>query len=103
MYETLERRSYSRFRRVLQASFAFLFVLFAGFQSLAVVAFGPGVQSNVLDALPHNLAGNLSRAGMFVVILGVYPLTLIPMVAPIRNAAVGGPAAASFAKVALVL
>ena len=39
-----------RFRRVLTVSFSFLFVLFVGFQTLALIAFGPLVDSNILRA-----------------------------------------------------
>ena len=46
MYETLERRSVARFRVVVFVGFAFLFLLFVSFQSVALYAFGPDVPRN---------------------------------------------------------
>ena len=48
----------AKFRRVLRASFLGLFVLFVGFQTLALLAFGPSVHSNVLRA-PRGIAARV--------------------------------------------
>merc|ERR1712176_1614361 len=84
MYESLDRRSVPRFRRIIIVSFSLLFLLFVGFQTIALLVFGPGVSSNVLDALPQDAAGYVARIGMVVVIVGVYPIMVYPMISPIR-------------------
>jgi len=101
MYQSMRNRSVARFRRVLTVSFSFLFVLFVGFQTLALVAFGPLVDSNVLRNLPNDLAGSLARLGMIGAVLGVYPIMIAPMVAPVRNAK--GSSLANWATLAIVL
>jgi len=85
MYKQLERRSPARFQRILVISFSFLFILFAGFACLAVMAIGPDVQSNVLLDLPKNGFGHLARLGMVVVVISVYPMMVAPMVEPLRG------------------
>jgi amino acid permease len=101
MYQSMRNRSVARFRRVLTVSFSFLFVLFVGFQTLALVAFGPFVQSNVLRNLPDDFAGSLARLGMIGAVLGVYPIMIAPMVAPVRSAKGNG--LANWATLAIVL
>jgi len=103
MYENLERRSVARFRYVQIASFTCLTFLFVAFQTVAVFAFGKEVESNVLLGLPDIPASNAARCGMFVVVLGVYPINLTPMVAPVRNASRGGKAMANAATMCIVL
>jgi amino acid permease len=100
MYQSMRNRSVARFRRVLTVSFSFLFVLFVGFQTLALVAFGPLVDSNVLRNLPDNLAGSLARLGKIGAVLGVYPIMIAPMVAPVRSAK--GDGLANWATLAIV-
>ena len=68
MYETLERRSVSRFRTVVYTSFGFLFLLFTGFQTVALSTFGPNVPQDVLSILPGDALGNAVRYGR----LGVF-------------------------------
>jgi len=103
MYETLERRSVTRFRTVVYTSFGFLFVLFTGFQTVALYTFGPNVPQDVLSVLPGNALGNAVRYGMIVMVLGVYPLNVMPMVAPVRNAEWGGKFAANAATFGIVV
>lgn len=85
MYRDLEDRSPEKFRSLLMKSFIFLFFLFSTFASLAFLAFGPMVQSNVLRDLPMNFSGNAARIGMLIVVLGVYPIMLMPMTAPLQT------------------
>lgn len=85
MYESLEDRSLPKFRRILFISFGFLFLLFVGFQTLALMVYGPDVSDNILNALPQTAASNVARLGMVGVVLGVYPIMLMPMIAPLRN------------------
>jgi len=85
MYGQLEGRSPRKFQGVLVTSFSVLFAIFAGFSAIAYMTFGPGVHGNVLVDLPHNLFGNLARFAASASVLGVFPLILMPMIAPIQN------------------
>merc|ERR1719253_216815 len=84
-YQELEDRSVAKFRTILKKAFAFLFFLFAGFLYMSLVAFGEGVFSNVLENFPNGLLGSMAQIGMVGVALSVYPLMLMPMVAPIKT------------------
>jgi len=102
MYETLEYRSVARFRTVIFTAFGFLFLLFVGFQTAALYAFGPYVPQDLLASLPHDVAGNTVRFGMIGMVLGVYPLMVMPMVAPIRNVEWGGKSMAKWVTLGIV-
>lgn len=84
-YEELADRSVDKFRSILKKAFIFLFFLFAGFLYMSLLAFGEGVNSNVLANFPSGLWGALAQIGMAGVALSVYPLMLMPMVAPVRT------------------
>merc|ERR1719333_2087834 len=84
MYGQLEDRSPRRFLGVLVAGFSVLFAIFAGFSVVAYMTFGPGVHGNVLVDLPHNIWGNLARFAASLSVLGVFPLIMMPMMAPIE-------------------
>lgn len=85
MYEELEDRTPKRFRLAITVSFSFLFVIFVGFASLGYLIYGEHVAGNILDDLPHSFAGNAARAGMLIVVMGVYPIIIQSMLAPIRE------------------
>eukprot|EP00746_Dinoflagellata_sp_MGD_P009679 gnl/MRDRNA2_/MRDRNA2_119754_c0_seq1.p1 gnl/MRDRNA2_/MRDRNA2_119754_c0~~gnl/MRDRNA2_/MRDRNA2_119754_c0_seq1.p1 ORF type:complete len:443 (-),score=68.62 gnl/MRDRNA2_/MRDRNA2_119754_c0_seq1:251-1579(-) len=85
MYEKLEDRSPRKFQGIVITSFSGLFGIFAGFASIAYMTFGPGVHGNVLLDLPHNHWGNLARIASSLSVMGVFPLVLMPMIAPIKN------------------
>merc|ERR1712032_485590 len=85
MYESLEDRSVPRFRKIVVRSFSAAFVLFSGFFVAGILAFGVGVKYDILSSLPKDVFGNAARVGMLVVVLGVYPLMLMPMVQPLKN------------------
>merc|ERR1711920_806289 len=84
-YTSLERRSIPRFRRTLIIALTFVFLLFVGFQTISLIAFGVRVDSNILNALPSTAYASVARISMLLVVMGVCPLILAPMVAPIRN------------------
>lgn len=84
-YEELEDRSVPKFCLIMKKSFTFLFCLFSGFLFMSLLAFGEGVNSNVLVNLPDGLVGTLAQLGMGGVVLTVYPLMLMPMVAPVKT------------------
>jgi len=86
MYEQLERRSVKRFVGCVAVAFCFVAGLFIAFSYVAYASYGPGVSSNVLDDLPQSALGQTARVGMAVAVLGVYPLLLTSMIAPIRHA-----------------
>eukprot|EP00928_Gymnodinium_smaydae_P061916 TRINITY_DN45887_c0_g1_i1.p1 TRINITY_DN45887_c0_g1~~TRINITY_DN45887_c0_g1_i1.p1 ORF type:complete len:505 (+),score=4.03 TRINITY_DN45887_c0_g1_i1:54-1517(+) len=85
MYEELELRTPREFEKSVTHAFAILFLLFAIFSTTAYFLFGPNVSSNVLQNLPVNLWTSLAQLGMVVAVVGVYPILLMPMVAPVRH------------------
>lgn len=85
MYEELEARSPRRFAFCLTVSFLFVFFLFSSFSCAALLAFGSGVSSNVLNDLPPGVAGSAARLLIGLSVLGVYPIYLNCMVAPLRH------------------
>lgn len=85
MYEELENRSPRRFSIAVGSAFGFLAVLFAAFSAVAYGLFGPTVNSNVMEELPHDLLGGVARVGMVLVMLAVFPIMMMSMVAPVRH------------------
>jgi len=85
MYEELENRSPRRFGIAVGSAFGFLAILFAAFSAVAYTVFGPTVNSNVMEQLPHDILGSAARVGMTLVMLAVFPIMFISMVAPVRN------------------
>mmetsp|Transcript_71626 Transcript_71626/g.142145 ORF Transcript_71626/g.142145 Transcript_71626/m.142145 type:complete len:479 (-) Transcript_71626:13-1449(-) len=85
MYEVLENRSPRKFIHIVMLAFGILSVLLSLFCLVAYLAVGGNVQGNVLLDLPHTMWNSVSRAGIIVVILAVYPIMLMPMVAPLRS------------------
>merc|ERR1712113_1342396 len=70
-YEELEDRSVPKFRMIIIKSFTFLFFLFGGFFYMSLIAFGEGVDSNVLKNLPAGILGTIAQVGMAGVVLTV--------------------------------
>jgi len=103
MYEDLERRSVARFRQILMAAFILVFFLFVGFQSITLLTFGSYLPSNILGSLPTSMSGYAARFGMALAVMGVYPLMVMPMVAPIQHAKSGGRTIANLVTVAIVI
>eukprot|EP00929_Paragymnodinium_shiwhaense_P019394 TRINITY_DN13240_c0_g1_i2.p1 TRINITY_DN13240_c0_g1~~TRINITY_DN13240_c0_g1_i2.p1 ORF type:complete len:403 (+),score=74.22 TRINITY_DN13240_c0_g1_i2:64-1272(+) len=85
MYEAFENRTPERFGRVLVWSFGSLAVLLSVFSAFAYLVVGHTVSGNVLEDLPRGTWGNLTQAGMIIVIFAVYPIFLMPMIAPLRT------------------
>mmetsp|Transcript_127096 Transcript_127096/g.247686 ORF Transcript_127096/g.247686 Transcript_127096/m.247686 type:complete len:494 (+) Transcript_127096:69-1550(+) len=85
MYEVLENRSPRRFLRVLLVSFGCLSLLLSIFCLVAYLAIGNTVEGNMLKSLPETTWNAVSRGGVILVILAVYPIFLLPMVAPLRS------------------
>jgi len=85
MYGQLEDRSPRKFQGIVITAFSGLFGIFAGFSAIAYLTFGAGVHGNVLLDLPHDHWGNLARVASSLSVMGVFPLVLLPMIAPIQN------------------
>lgn len=85
MYQQLENRTPQKFQSIVVTAFSMLFAIFGGFSAIAYLTFGPDVHGNVLIDLPHTPWGNLARIASSLSVMGVFPLVLMPMVAPIKN------------------
>jgi len=88
MYEELENRTPRKFFRVLALSFGTLAVVFSGLASVGYLLFGPGVQSNILLNVSKEKYGvwaDVAQVGTIFVVAAIYPIMVIPMVAPFRN------------------
>lgn len=85
MYQQLEDRSPKKFTGIVTIAFSCLFFIFAGFAVMAYLVFGPGVHGNILLDLPHTPWGNAARLGAALSVIAVYPIQLMPMIAPIEN------------------
>jgi len=85
MYQQLQDRTPAKFQHCVVVSFTFLFVFTMLFGAAAYMVFGTGTLSNILKNFPRDFAADIARVGMCLVILGVYPIMLSPMVAPIRT------------------
>ncbi|CAJ1339769.1 unnamed protein product [Effrenium voratum] len=85
MYEQMEQRSPRKFAICLGYSFSFVALLFVTFSCVAYFVLGPKVSSNVLLDLPPGPFGDLARVAMAVAVVGVYPILLSSMVAPIKH------------------
>lgn len=84
MYEQLEDRSPAKFQKCVLAAFLFLFVFTMLFGACAYMIYGVETQSNVLKNFESHWAADVARIGMCLVVLGVYPIILAPMIAPVR-------------------
>jgi len=82
MYKELERKSPERFMYCLGTSYVFLYIVFALVMVCGYAAFGPHVESNLLDAMPIDAWAQAARFSMILCLLGCYPLNVKPMIAP---------------------
>jgi amino acid permease len=85
MYGELKDRSPKKMRHITAVSFCILFLIFVAFALVGQLVYGSGVSSNVLRNLPDNAWGTGAQAAMILAIACVYPIMLMPMVAPVRN------------------
>lgn len=92
MYKEMEDRRPAAFGKALAIAFTFLFVLFSLFAIIGYMCFGPNVNSDVLSNYPSihdphktslNIPSNIAKVGMVAVVLGVYPLMMLPMKTPV--------------------
>ena len=82
LYADMENPSPKKFRRAVNVAFAAVGFLFVAFAVIADVAYGNEIESNVLLNIKSGGWGVVAQIGMIAVMLGVYPLMLMPMVAP---------------------
>lgn len=85
MYEELENRTPEKFNRIIVVAFSALFILFSLFSVAGQTLYGLGVASNILKNLPQNAGGLVAQCGAVVAMAGVFPIMLMPMVAPVRS------------------
>jgi len=85
MYKELEDRSPRQFFWVLVVSFCSLGAFFCVFAVAGYVVFGPGVQPNIISDLPRSAVADAARIGIVAVVAAVYPIMVIPMLAPVQN------------------
>lgn len=85
MYKQLEHRSPQKFSSILKTAFFWIFLLFASFSIVAYLVFGSNVRSNVLVDIPHTMGGNLGRIAAAITMFAVFPINLMPMMAPIQT------------------
>lgn len=85
MYEQLDRRSPERFAACLTASFGFVSMLFVAFSCAGYLIFGPSVASNILLNLPGGWQGDVARLVMAAAVMGVYPLLITSIIAPLQH------------------
>lgn len=94
MYKEMKDRRPAAFGKALMISFSFLFVLFSLFAVVGYMTYGSSVKSDVLDNFPTihakhktslNIPSNVAKIGMVLVVLGVYPLMMLPMISPVRE------------------
>jgi len=87
IYRDLDNKNPTLFRKIMSYALSMLLVLFCAFCACAYVAYDLiRVKEDMLDLLPKQLAGNIARSGMMIVVICVYPLVLEPMVTPFFQA-----------------
>ena len=85
MYAELKDRSPVRFKIALVASNLLWFLCFGIFSVLGYLVYGSEVHSNILIDLPKSTGSDVARIGMLIVVVALFPLCLIPMVAPVKR------------------
>lgn len=85
LYQSMEDRTPHNFAVAVGISSSLLFVLFGAFSVVGYFAFGSTVSPDVLKNLPDSITGNIARAGMALVVIGVWPLVMLPAVSPIKE------------------
>lgn len=84
MYAEMRNRNEGAFNRVVAVSFSALFVVFAAFGMLGFLTYGRDVSSNVIKNLPTTGLGIFARLCAAASVLGVFPIIMSPMLAPLR-------------------
>merc|ERR1712032_545006 len=75
--------------RIVQRSFGGLFFLFASFSVVGYLLYGKEVSDNVLGDLGgEGFWHQVAQLGAALAVLGVYPILINPMVAPVRSSPV---------------
>jgi len=87
MYQELENRTPKKFFKVIVYAFGTLMIIYCAFSVCGYFSFGGTVPSNVLTAhwaLSENIVYTV-RLGTVLVVIGVYPVMMFPMIAPLRT------------------
>jgi amino acid permease len=85
MYAELKDRTPAKFNRIVVISFSALFMMCSLFAVVGYLAFGANVSSNVLLNLPDTHWGHASRASAALAVMAVYPIVMMPMLAPLKS------------------
>lgn len=85
MYGELEDRSPAKFNRIVATAFSILFLVFVAFAVVGYITFGPHVDGNILDDIPHTPIGKAAKVGAALCVAAVFPIMEKTMVAPVRN------------------
>jgi len=83
MYRELENRSVKKFGKCLVVALFCTFFILASVMISGYVAFGPTVNSNVLNNLPVDLSSSVARIAMVICILGIFPIFTKAMLVPV--------------------
>jgi len=103
MYQELENRTPEKFYSCLVRAFSCLFVIFGVVMVAGYLAFGPNVDSNVINSFPRDSLSSAARLVFPLVIFGCYPIQIKPMVVPfIRARAAAAAAEKGFAAAPLL-
>eukprot|EP00928_Gymnodinium_smaydae_P012149 TRINITY_DN14417_c0_g2_i1.p1 TRINITY_DN14417_c0_g2~~TRINITY_DN14417_c0_g2_i1.p1 ORF type:complete len:422 (-),score=64.07 TRINITY_DN14417_c0_g2_i1:251-1516(-) len=87
MYKDLADRSPEKMRRILVVAFTILTVLYIAIGLCGYLAFGPNVSSDAISALPPGFPATVARGAMALCIVGVFPIQLMPVLAPFKREA----------------
>lgn len=86
MYEELEGRNVKKFSRSLMISSGFTWTLFMLFSSLGYLSYGTKTLQNfILNLPPTQWYTYVVQIGITLVVLFVYPMMMIPLVAPVKK------------------
>jgi len=85
IYKSLKDRSPAKFYPILSTSYAFVFVLYLIFALFASYDFGSAVKGNVLLSMTSSFWVSIGRFGVFISIVGSFPLLLAASTASIEQ------------------
>jgi amino acid permease len=85
LYESLQDRTPAKFQRVLRIAFGILFLIFSMFAFLGYSTAGPLAKSNAMLDLDKTIANDVAQIGVILMVIAVYPIMVIPMLAPLRH------------------
>lgn len=85
MYAELEDRTPAKMNRVITKSFVALYAMFAAYAVVGYLAFGADVRESVTSSMAKVWYNDVGRFGIFVALLGVYPILLKGITGPLQS------------------